>query len=212
MITINIELKESATEIQTNIAKGTRDYLNARFPTVLDEIRTLTRKKLYDAITSSPEYISMINGKLNIELGLVDANDKLQNILEKWINSVSVQFNKFRISKTNLSGGIKILAVNSDYSDVLFLPDSVLITEKGDILPWLSWMLTYGSNVIIADYRIRFGPIGRTGGGAMYLGGSWGISPEYAGTIKDNFVTRSINSIKDDMQKEIAVIIKRCII
>ena len=211
MITIQIELKESVDEIETNIAKGTRDFLNIRFPTVLGEIRTLVRKRLYDGITSSPEYISMVNGKLRIELGLVDAADRLQNILERWINSVSVEFNKFRISKRNLAGGIKILAINADYSDVLSLPDSVLITDKGDVLPWLSWMLTYGSNIIIADYRIRFGPIGRTGGGAMYVGGSWGISPEYAGTLRDNFVIRSINSIKNEIEQEVTTIIKRCI-
>jgi len=207
-IYVEIDLKESDDQIYNNIAKATKDYLNTKFPKAMNDIENIIKIKIYDSITSSSEYISIINGKLKIELGLVDGQNRLQNILRTWINSVGVKFIDFRISKSGFTGGIKVTAIRADYSDVLNLNDAVFTTEKGEILPWLAWLLTYGNDIVIADYQVKFGPSGRTGGGSMSLGGKWGIPPEYAGTSNDNFVVRSINSIAKEIEKDISYKIK----
>ena len=52
------------------------------------------------------------------------------------------------------------------------------------------------SNSIIVSkftYKPQIGK-GRSGQGKMEKGGSWRISPTYAGTLQDNFITRALQS------------------
>lgn len=209
MIDIDIQLRESDTQVYKNIGNGIRDHLNERFPLAIPEIESLVKRNMFQSITSQPEWISIRQGELRVELGLLDGETRLLKILEVWIDSVKINFKKFKNYSRGLLGGIEILAVNSDYSDVLSLAEANFLTEKGEILPWLNWILTAGTNILVADYEIRFGVnVGRTGNGYMILGGGWGISPQFAGTPNDNFITRAINNMWSTVSNEIISIIE----
>jgi hypothetical protein len=92
------------------------------------------------------------------------------------------------------------------------MPNSVLlsvadqfsvITEKGQQLPWLKWLLFEGTSSIVKDYDVKFGPNtkSRTGEAIMVqTNRSWRVPPEFAGTIADNWFTRAIDSIDDSIE------------
>jgi len=209
-ITAYIKIKESSREIQRKMTVGIRDELNRAFPLALGEIETVVRKLIFDAITQQPEYISITNGTLKVELGLPDGNARLLSIIDVWINTVNVKFTKFRTSAKGLTGGIKIEAIPNDYDDVIDMDAAVLTTEKGEDLPWLRWLLLDGNGIIIADYSVKFGGgLGRTGGGQMTNVGSWAVPPQFGGTAGDNFVTRALIAIQPTMENEIAKIIQK---
>jgi hypothetical protein len=150
-----------------------------------------------------------VSGKLRIELGLVDGGVRLLNILDAWIGGTEVKFTKFRLAAGGFTGGIKIRAIRNDYSDVLSMSDATLVTEKGEELPWLRWMLIDGGSLIIADYIVKFrGGTGRTGGGFMVEGNGWSIPSPFSGVVGDNFVTRAVDSIQDRLEDDIARIIE----
>lgn len=210
MIQAFISIKETDAQIQRKIAESVRDRLNSVFPKIINEIRDIVRKRIFDAISSSNVYLSIQRGDLQTELGLTDGGSRLIDILNIWLNNIDVSFKKFTVRGDNLSGGITIQAIRSDYSDVLDSNLASYISEKGEEVPWLRWLLLTGTSVIIADYGIKFGSgLGRTGGGIMIKGGSWGLSAEFAGGANDNFVTRAISGIESNLQNDIQNIIER---
>lgn len=210
MTRLNVTIKESDNEIQNRINKVIAKRLNLSFPNSVREIESLVKKRLFDAIVSQPEYKSLDGGTLGIELGLVDGVDRLRNIIIVWLNNIEVKFTKFSSKGgKSLTGGITINAIDNTYDDVLSLGEANFVTEKGENLPWLAWLLSAGSSTIIADYRIRFAiGSGRTGGGSMKTGGSWQVPPQFAGRNGDNFITRAILGIQDDLEQDVKRIVE----
>ncbi len=78
-----------------------------------------------------------------------------------------------------------------------------VITEKGESLDWISWLLTRGDDVVVADYHVVPGNHGRSGDAVMKQGDFFRVRPEYSGTIEDNAITRALKN----RQKEIAKIL-----
>jgi len=81
-----------------------------------------------------------------------------------------------------------------------------VVTEKGESLPWIEWLLKRGDDIIISDYHVVEGDHGRTGMATMKPGGNYKVSrvnPSFSGTEDDNFVTRAL----DGKEMEIANIL-----
>ena len=155
-------------------------------------VRSLVKFELYNAIYECPEMESVRSGKLKYDFGL--DSDPTMQIAE----AVS---NAFRMSYPKTPGnefGFNIQIQPLSYLNVLDLPGSVQITEKGENLPWLDWLLTYGSTVmIIGTHGVKYTNGGRSGGAQMIEGYNYGrgfmVDPQFSGTYADNFITRAIS-------------------
>jgi hypothetical protein len=93
--------------------------------------------------------------------------------------------------------------IKSDFSDVLG-SDYAIMTDniRGYSLPWLKWLLLDGTAIIIDNYTVTMGynKYSRTGGAVMTrTGGAWRVPPQYSGTMDDNWITRSIENSKDEI-------------
>lgn len=208
MTFLNITLKENSQQIQRKIFEATRNYLNQKFPGMLKDFEDAAKKRIFYSVILQPEWESIRSGTLRVELGLVDGENRLYSILDYWLQNIEAKFTKFKAGN-NLTGGVKLIAVNNNYADILSLPEANLVTEKGENLPWLKWLLTAGSQILIGDYSFEFqAGRGRTGGGFMDLGGSWGISQNYSGISGDNFITRAIDSVQNELVADLQKIIE----
>ena len=155
----------------------------------------------------------MVGGELQAELGVPDSATRLSGILDIWLNSMKISKRTIRPVGGKISGGITINMIKEDYSDVLGTSESFYTTSKGQQIPWLDWLLLAGDRTIVADYifteDISFGK-SRTGLGLMrhQRAGRWHVPREFAGTAKNNFVTRALSPLQDKviniMQKEVA--------
>ena len=79
-------------------------------------------------------------------------------------------------------------------------------------MDWLDWLINRGDEIIVSQFGFESaGGKGRSGGGKMKKGGSWRISPQYAGTVDDNFITRALQdkSFTDSASKAIEKTIKK---
>lgn len=209
-IDITVNIVESTNKIAFDIVKAIVKDLNKKMIPIIPQIEDVVRQKIFQGITSQPEYTAIQSGDLKIELGLINGANRLRTIIDVWALRLRTRFRPFRAFKNKITGGLRVEAIRSDYADVLKLAESILVTEKGESLPWLRWLLFEGNNTIILDYSVRFQTgAGRTGGGIMVKGGSWGIPYEFAGGINDNFVTRGINSVGKDLQNDIINTIER---
>ena len=209
MIKANITLKENVGEVERKILRAMSRNINKVFAAKRAEIRDITEELLSEELVRSPEFERITNGTLRFELGLIDAETKLINIIDELMANIDVDFKLARPAGSGFTGGLTIKAVRADYSDVLTMPEAITITEKGVDLHWLRWLLLEGGDIIVAGYDVLFGEgLGRTKGAIMIQGGGWSIPPQDQGKAGDNFITRAIERIQVPLREKV----KECLI
>lgn len=200
----SLDLVESDSQIIELILKNLLPMLNKKLDSGITKIIRLINLGLENSIRNQSEYASLIspNGKLRIEFGIPDTGI-VDNVITSVIDSVFVQRKNLTISNNRIVGGVMIG----------FLPNNVIlsvaeqfsvITEKGQPLPWLKWLLFDGTAAIIKDYDIKIGPNtrSRTGEAIMVQSTkSWRVPPEFVGTYSDNWFTRAIDAIDDSIEE-----------
>jgi len=213
MLKGKFKLLETQSQISKKIVSQIAASLNAALlgatPVISNRIKMLVR----NAIVNSPEYNSLVGGDLQAELGIPSSGARLSKILETWLQNIKISKKSVKISSSRISGGISISMIRDDYRDVLGSPDASYITAKGRKIPWLEWLLIAGDTTLISDYIFTENSgrsKSRTGLGIMRYKPSarWHIPREFAGTIRNNFVTRALSKLENQiiqiMQTEIA--------
>lgn len=205
----SIDILDSSNDINEKIIKSllseVDDWLKSRILKTKNTVQNIIKQ----SIINSPEYQSLMSGKLKLEFGLPDSSSKLQGLLSVW-ERAELDVKKTTIKGNKIVGGFSIYMIQSDFSDVLFLlnADAYQITEKGDLLNWLEWLLILGDKTIIKEYEVEIkpSPRSRTGGAVMKRKKSakWKVPSEFSGTINNNWITRAIDSVENDI--EIAIL------
>jgi len=186
-------------EIDREINLKIKSSINAITESIEIAIQTLVKLRLQEA----PEVNSLAGGELRYQFGLRDGSSRISNIIEVWAESVEVRY----VQGAGKFGGISISMVDENYSKVLSMSEAEFTTEDGTSLEWLRWLLLEGDTRIINNYQFQSGRTGRAGGGIMISRqrGSWGVPSQFAGTENNNFATRALES----MQDEIDIIVRR---
>lgn len=167
-------------------------------------IKRRVRNLVLTALAVSPEIREISSGKLKLDFGLT--SDPTDEIINAVVDSVYVEVRPVRASGGRFNGGITILIQPSGYQNLLTLPGAQQEIEDGGSLPWLNWLLTRGTEIIIGEYGVLEGTgFGRTGGAKMSKREApFMVDPQYSGTFEDNFITRAL----EPHQKTISSIIK----
>ena len=186
-------------EIEKEVVLRIQSSINNITEAIEIALQTLVKLRLYEA----PEVDSLASGELRHQFGLVDGASRISNIIDMWAESVEVRY----VSGFGKLGGISISMGDNDYSRALSMSEAEFTTEKGVSLEWLRWLLLEGDTRIVNRYQFQSGRRGRAGGGIMVSRqrASWGVPSQFAGTDNDNFATRALES----MQDEIDVIVRR---
>jgi hypothetical protein len=203
---IQFKLLDSSKNIQNKI-------LQAIFPDVVSIMNNavLTIKKnlpniVLSGITSAPEYQSLVSGNLQYELGIPDPMNKIGGLLDIWMKNIEYNYIKPTLSNNKITSKFSAMMIRADFSDVLYT-DYAIVQDynRGYSLPWLEWLLLRGNSVIIPSYQVVFGPnsSSRTGLAIMKNIGSgyWKVPAEFAGTLDDNWITRSLESVSPKIQE-----------
>jgi hypothetical protein len=208
---INLKLLESDSEISNMILYTIKEILNNAFGKALNNLRNTIPTHVKNAIMAEPEYGSLVNGKLRYEFGIPDAANSANSVVDAWANNINIETIPIVISGNGLKGGFSINMIKDDYSDVLNLAGSVVKDSKsGALLPWLEWLLLYGGQIIIKNYKVQMGPNANSRTGMAIMVSSkenWRVPPEFAGTKNNNWISRALTRldiiIPDLIQKEI---------
>lgn len=199
---INLKLLESNEAIASKI-------LNALLPDV-KKVLNATQSKVKNnlsvafaqALKSSPEYNSIVSGILGYELGLPDGDYRINQLIYYWTENMVIKFSQPRIKASKISSSMSVSMVQADLADVLGSSAAVLIDDNtGSRVEWLYWLSLLGDTTITKEYRFELGssPYSRTGGGIMKKGGRWQVPSQFSGTVSNNWITRSIDSIEDQV-------------
>ena len=150
-------------EIVREIAKKVKRKALIIQTSITEKIREAVR----DALISTPEYQSIVQGKLKAELGIPNSDSRIITIIDTWIENIVVKVTAARTPFLVIDIGI----IQGDYSDVLSLPQAQYTykSKRGEgEIPWLKWLLLEGDKRIINKYEFSSNPRGsRTGMGIM---------------------------------------------
>lgn len=168
---------------------------NRKINKVIPKLRINTKQILREEFFLSPEYEALIAGPLDGDFGFPRGTSAaiVGAIIDRFVDSLSIQLDTFRATGKTISGSLSFKAIVSDYSDILNSNEAIILTEKGEAIPWLEWLLTEGNTIVIYDYRVKAMSSGRSGKAIMVEKGNFRVSPLYSGTEQNNWVTRVVN-------------------
>lgn len=203
---MNISLRLLESDQQIN-----KEILNALLPEVTNFMNNgvnLIKRELpailQNAIVNTPEYSSILNGKLKYEFGIPDPNIKLNNLIDLWIENIKYPYMKPTIIGNKIKSSFEVNAVRVDFAEVLYSDDALVIDNiRGYNLPWLEWLLLEGNKTIISKQEVVIGPnnFSRTGNAIMRDSNkSWKVPSEFSGTVTNNWITRAIDGVEGNIQ------------
>lgn len=168
-------------------------------------IRSQVVEVVRRAIATCPEIQELSGGSLKYDFGLTE--DPSSAIVNSVANSTRVSVSKITSRGGSFKGGVKIYVQPSTFSNLLSLSAGQQAIETGGSIPWLSWMLTAGDSIIIADFGVEYETgAGRSGGARMdETAKPFKVNPLYSGDETNNFITRALQPAL----KEISSIVRR---
>ena len=192
---LTIDLLESNTQIERKILQGIAEDFNALMLSKINDIREKIDIATVMFLKGSETYTSLVSGELAAHFGLPSFNRQtmVDNIINKIGDSIEIEYIPVKVRAGNFTGGANIQVLVKDFSDILSMIESTIITEKGQILPYLEFLLLRGDRIIISEYDVKMGTgTGRSGKAIMVKGSakSWRVPPEYSGVAGDNWLTR----------------------
>lgn len=201
---LNIKILESDNEINKAILSAllpeVTNYMNNGISTIKRELPSIIKT----AIENTPEYSSILSGKLKYEFGIPDSSIKLNNLIDIWIDNIRYPYMKPTIMGNKIKSTFEVNAIRADFAEVLYSNDALVIDNiRGYNLPWLEWLLLEGNKTIISKQEVIIGPnnFSRTGNAIMRDSNkSWKVPSEFSGTITNNWITRAIDGVEGNIQ------------
>jgi hypothetical protein len=200
MINISIRIANFDKELRTELNK----VIIIRVFRIINKLDQKIKKRIKDLIKKQPEYQAILyDNRIIGELGLANPQI-LEEIVNDWVQNVQVSFSPLKRD----IGKIQIKFKSATFSSLVASPKASYTTEKGKTIKWLDWVLLKGSREIILGYSFlsKQSKASRTGYGIMIKKKleSWSVPEDIAGTYKDNFLTRAL----DELGEEIEIILK----
>lgn len=190
-----MKIVETNSAIEEMIMGQIKEHFRMVVKQARPDIEKGIRFRVIEEIKKQPEYHSILNGRLLGEFGLTDVTAKVGKILDAWGADIDTTITPL---------GIRIEMIRSDFSNVLQLEEAKQLTNKGESLEWLDWLLVQGDKTIIKEYEIsidRGNKRSRTGLAVMIKKkrGKWHVPSQYAGTRRNNWVTRAVDRMDDSL-------------
>jgi len=205
---LTIELNETDAKIEKKMIKYLAKKINKKIKRAgmagIDTIKPDIKRWIYDSATLVQlRSASKLRGDLGLTSTLADrASDQIATAVAE---SITATFKPWD-NKLTGGGNLTVKVQGSDFANLLGASWAKYTTEKGDSIPWLSWLLERGDDIIITGYEVEYGNFGRSGQGRMTGDGSGGgmafrIDPSFSGTKDRNFITEALTG--PDQLKEI---------
>jgi len=206
-----IKILESDLQIQNKINIEISKYINSKIKKNKNRAISKLRRSVDTWIRSQPEVKSLlkerVSGELNAQFGLRpgSADSAVDQIVSSIVDSI--QISVLTVDK-KLRGSVEFKFQSRTFTNLLGLTSGFSITEKGQSLHWLDWLLNRGDSVIVIGYKYQPSNQGRSGGGKMVVGDSFRVPPNYSGTNDNNFITRAFSGRNTELSNIISGMLK----
>lgn len=197
MANLKINIIDSNIKIKNNISKALQKDIIKIFKSNAPRIESQVKALVYEALFNCPEIISLRQGTLRMDFGI--PIDPTNEIVAAIVNSTHVYFRNFDFSQKSVHNVLSVYIQPEDFQNLISNAYANVITERGEVLPWLEWLLVGGDAVQIMGYEVEYGLFdnSRSGGAIMIPTGYFKVDPQFSGTPADNFITRAISPYGD---------------
>ncbi len=213
---VGLKILESDKQIADAILGEIKLKLDTSLRRARGNIEKQLRVLVAEKLRAAPEYDALTFGQLTAEFGLYEhqADSAVDGIVDRIANAVQVDV--IPISYTSFAvtrGGYKIELFQGNYADIVTWADGIVDDiERNYSLPWLNWLLLQGGKILVRDYQVTFSfsnqqlyaSRSRLGLMKKTPGKNWRVPSQFQGTVKNNWITRSLRGI----DKEVEQIIK----
>ncbi len=219
---IDVEVKVDSDEIAKEIRRQTANQIRSLLLKIVDGTQKLCRDAFWKEIISRPEYLALFRTNpspygLGGQLGIADAAMATNPIVDAVVDALVVKPMTVRGQGrlTTEFGGIQVVFAPTN---LWFLTDLPTASYKSNqyIIDWLGWLLFSGTEILVTDYRVKYGTgsvTSRTGDAVMVKskksGAGFRIHQTYAGRAEDNWITRAAAKAVPKIQKIIENAVKR---
>jgi hypothetical protein len=201
---LSLKLIENNADIADKILQAllvdVTNYMNSAIQNLKSQLPSIIRQ----GIVNAPEYQSLLSGDLRYEFGIPDPGPKLAGLIDIWANNINYSQMKPIVANGKIKAMFSASTIRIDYADVLYTDYALVIdSARGYTLPWLEWLLLEGNKTIVDKYEVILGAnqYSRTGNALMKpSNNSWKVPSVYSGTASDNWITRAIDSVSDDIE------------
>ncbi len=209
-----MDIKINFKEFDTKLTQALATQLDKVFRRRQRGIETRLKRILTKYFRRTLTYKALTTGTLQGEFGIVDAKEKIDNIIDVVANSIHVEYKEIRggrllknfFLKKIVDGLIEIRLIPEDLQEILELEDGSFVSENEHLVNWLEWLLTSGNQPVVFSYKYvkGFTELSRTGKGIMVKAknGFYRVPPRHSGIIGDNWITRTILENKDAIRQE----------
>lgn len=179
-------------DFSQNVIKEAKKIIKASITKSQDKIIWEARQIFKQFLYSSDEYWSIVTGSLVAHFGLQNPSTLMDGIINEIVKAVQVKVTSSIAKKTQLNIKVSIYLFDQDYARLFRLSWSSYYSHEHHI-EWLRWFLLGGTSIIITTHRIRFArrESSRSGVAIMVPHGQWSVPEQYAGTINNNWITRT---------------------
>jgi hypothetical protein len=195
---LSLTLTENDNEITVKILTELKKQLDKRFNKAIPKIKTSVQSLVKEALINEPEYISLKTGTLRAEFG-IEFPENVDRVIDALVNTIDVTINPIQTNKNRLTGGFFLTMIKKDdMSGVIYTDIASVIDKKGYILPWLEWLLLKNNKILVNEYSVEYNTNVRSRSGMAIMVESknnWRVPPEFAGSINNNWITRSLEKI-----------------
>lgn len=200
-MSISFRVTDSVSQLEKAFLEECRRVLDVAITNSFVDIKRRIGELVRQLVMNTPEYDSLLNGRLKVELGLKDSALALNQILQALSQGITIDYHGLRLSGASVVGGFNVGLVKDNFSDLIGLSYSSY-TSGPNKVDWLEWLLFKGDAIVITGYEIKYtySQTSRTHSAIMIKGtGGWRVPPQYSGTASDNFITRAFT---DDSSTE----------
>ena len=204
--TLSVKILESDREIFGKVNKLLAKEFDKNMRKNGNIIKNRIRPIIASALFKSPEIMSLSGGVLKADFGLT--LDPAPDLVQSIISTIKLNARNSRASSGSIDGGFTLTIQPIDYGNLFSLSVAEQVIKGGSI-PWLKWLLTLGDTIIIADFGVEYGAVGRTGKGHMTRGSRpFKVNSSFSGTVDNNFISRAINEASSEIKNAIMGVFK----
>lgn len=200
---INVKFKvlESVKDLSDKVSQ----IIESKISTIFNRVGPISEKELgnllKNSLKSQPEYTSLKSGELRYNFGIANVS-VVDTLIERLARSITMKIATNKIAGNKIDASIIFSFFSEgELESILGSDEANVFTAKGQVLPWLKWLLLEGNEPLVLTHRIYIEPrkASRTGLAIMVpsKNGSWRVPPAYVGTESNNWVTRAISSAFD---------------
>ena len=195
---LTIDLLETNKQIEKKILDAIAEHINTVLLHNKDVMRQNIADETFTYLQSTNIYQSLIDGDLAGHFGLSPRarRNNVDSILARICANIVVETKPLVFRGGNFVGGMTVQVLIKDFSDILLMIEGTVMTERGDLLPWLRWLLLEGDRILVTEHDVVPSVEGRSKKMIMFKDTAkvWRVPTEYAGTIFDNWLTKAILS------------------